>query len=284
MGINFQELDIHPLDQLGSWTDLQSEHGDGQPIRIRTLGRFSVQSDHHPITRSQSRHQRPFELLQALIALGGRDVHEEILCQALWPDAEGDNDRNAFDVTLHRLRRIFDVENLLIIRNRRLTLNSSLAWVDVWEFEQIVNYCERLLIHAKEPAVLKQLEMCGEHLLNLYQGSFLEREPTRAWALTLRERLRSKLLRHMLDTGQLFETAKEWDGAIRLYRKGLEIEPLAESLYQRLIICFRDSGQIAQALTTFHQCKNVLNEYFQIAPSRKTLDLSQSLIRPAHRH
>ena len=282
MDINHLGHNIHPHNQINGWGDLHADPSDKQPVRIHTLGRFSVQSERQAIIRPQSRQHRPFELLQALIALGGREVHEEILSQALWPDAEGDNARNAFDVTLHRLRRIFGIVNLFIVHDRRLTLNSSLAWVDVWEFEQLINQSERLLKQAKDPAVAHQLHTAGERVLHLYQGSFLEREPTHTWTLTLRERLRSKLLRHILDAGQTWEAAEEWDTAIRLYRKGLEIDPLIESLYQRLMICYREMGQFAEALATYDLCRKVLNEYFHVAPSRKTVELSLSLLKPAY--
>ena len=281
MGTNLLGHTTPQLDQLHSWRKLHSDACDEQPVRIYTLGRFSIQSNHQPIKRPPSRNQRPIELLQALIAFGGREVHEEILSQALWPDADGDNARTAFEVTLHRLRRIFGIDNLFIIRDRRLTLNNSLAWADVWEFEQLINHGERLLIQAKGQAIVRPLRDCSDRLLHIYQGSFLEREPTRAWALTLRERLRSKLLRHILDVGQIWERAGDWQAATRVYRKGLEIDPLTESFYQRLMICFRESGQIAEALAIFHQCKKVLDEYFQVAPSGKTLDLSTSLLKSA---
>jgi hypothetical protein len=128
------------------------------PVRIHTLGRFSVQLQGRPLSGTAGpRYQRSLELLQALIALGGRDVHAELLSQALWPDAEGDKAQNAFDVTLHRLRQLLNIDHLFLLRERRLTLNSELAWVDVWTFERLVNHAERLLARIGEPAVARQL-------------------------------------------------------------------------------------------------------------------------------
>jgi len=248
------------------------------PVRIHTLGRFSVQLQGRPLSGTAGpRYQRSLELLQALIALGGRDVHAELLSQALWPDAEGDKAQNAFDVTLHRLRQLLNIDHLFLLRERRLTLNSELAWVDVWTFERLVNHAERLLARIGEPPVARQLARCEERMLNLYQGAFLEREATRTWGLSLRERLRSKLLRHMTEAGPAWEQAGEWDTAIRYYRKGLEIDPLLETLYQRLMCCFRATGRIAEALATYHRCRTVLAEQFQIEPSRETRALYNSL-------
>ncbi len=249
-----------------------------RPVRIHTLGRFSVQLRGRPVTGAgRPRYERSLELLQALVALGGRDVHAELLSQALWPDAEGDKALNAFDVTLHRLRQLLNIDHLLLIRERRLTLNSELAWVDAWTFECLVNDAERLLNRISEPAAARRLARCQERMLNLYQGGFLEREATRTWSLSLRERLRSKLLRHMNEAGPAWEKAGEWDTAIRYYRKGLEIDPLIETLYQRLMCCFRETGRVAEALATYHRCRAVLAEQFQIEPSRATRELYNSL-------
>jgi len=183
----------------------------------------------------------------------------------------------AFDVTLHRLRHLFDIKELFILRDRRLTLNSNLAWVDAWTFERLVNHSERLLHLVSDPMIGRQVARCSERLLNLYQGAFLEREAGNTWTLTLRERLRSKLLRHMLDAGLSWEQDGNWDRAIRFYRKGLEVDPLTEELYQRLIIAYRATGRRAEAMRTFHRCRLILADQFQITPSQQTLELYHSL-------
>jgi two-component SAPR family response regulator len=280
MSVNLESRNIRRLrhhQPISGWSRNPSDSHIEQPVRIHTLGRFSVQLNEQVLSLSQSRQQRPCELLKALIAFGGRDVHAELLCQSLWPDTDGDDAQNAFDVTLHRLRRVFGIKDLFILRDRRLTLNAHLAWVDAWAFERLVNHSERLLERMDDPLIARQLRRCGERLLNLYNGGFLEREATHIWSLTLRERLRSKLLRHILEAGQCWEQAGEWDKAIRFYRKGLEIDPLTESIYQRLMICFRDTQRVAEGLGAFHQCRKVLAEQFRISPSPQTLELYSDL-------
>lgn len=280
MGINLESRQIRRLHQqqpVSNWSRSPRGSSADHPVRIHTLGRFSVQMHHQPFVPVPTRRQRPFEMLQALIAYGGRDVHAEILSQALWPDTDGDNAQNAFDVTLHRLRRAFDIKSLFLLSDRRLTLNSSLAWVDAWAFERLVNHSERLLRHAGDPLIGTQVARCSERLLNLYQGAFLEREATHPWMLTLRERLRSKWLRHLLDAGQVWERAGEWDRAIRFYQRALETDPLTESLYQRLMICYRETHRIADAVTTFRRCQTVLENQLRIPPSKPTRDIYLSL-------
>lgn len=280
MNIDLQSNLVHERPRTlpaGGWQALTTENED-HPLRIHSLGRFSVQLDRQSLTSNvKARHRRPLELLQVLIAFGGRDVHAELLSQALWPDAEGDKAQNAFDVTLHRLRKMINLKDLFIVNDRRLTLNSELAWVDVWAFERTVNNSEYLLNQLDTPEAELTLEHNEECLLSLYQGGFLEREATRPWFLSLRERLRSKLLRHINEAGRAWEMRGEWDRAIRIYHKGLEIDPLIETLYQRLMCCFRDTGRVSEALATYQRCREILDDQFQIEPAQATRDLYKSL-------
>ena len=246
-------------------------------VEIHTLGRFGVKRLEQPLVFPVARQQRALELLQALIAFGGRDVSIELLCQALWPDADGDTAKNTFDVTLHRLRKFLEARDILLLREGHLTLNSKLAWVDVWALEKLVNHCRPLLRQTVKPAIARELTDCSEHIQFLYQGAFLSREPVRPWAISQRERLRSKVLIHLIDAGQAWETLGNAENAIRCYHGGLEIEPLAEELYQKLIRCYRDNKRIAEAMATFNRCKQVLAEQLQISPAPATLDLYVTL-------
>lgn len=246
-------------------------------VQIHTLGRFGIKLQGQATVFSAVRQPRAFELLQALIAFGGRNVSIELLSQALWPDAEGDIAKNTFDVTLHRLRQLFKIKDMLIVRESQLTLNNKVVWVDAWLLEQLVNHCRTLLERAAEPAVTSELARSSERMQLIYQGGFLEREPVRPWAISLRERLRSKVLFYLIDAGHAWDTIGETERAIRCYRKGLEIEPLAEELYQCLIRCYRDTQRVAEAMATYRRCERVLADQLQIPPAAATRDLYTSL-------
>jgi DNA-binding SARP family transcriptional activator len=247
------------------------------PVHIHTLGRFSIQRDGSAMSLAQGRKQRPLELLKALIAFGGREVHADLLSQALWPDADGDMAQNSFDVTLYRLRRLFGIKDLFTVQDHRLTLNNEYAWVDAWEFERLLNRGERLFNFDSTPDFSEKMATDCDRLLQLYQGSFLGRDSLNGWSLGLRERLRSKLLRYIMDAGRLWENRCEWDTAIRLYHKGLEIDPRIETFYQRIMLGYKESGRTAEALATYHHCRELLQSHLQISPCPETFSIYQSL-------
>lgn len=230
------------------------------PIKIYTLGRFSIVRGNETLdfaSKDQSKAQgKPLQLLKALIALGGRDVSEVQLIDALWPDAEGDAGHQVFRITLHRLRQLLGQEKVIVLRDGNLTLDTSCCWVDVWVLERFFGQQQGTRGFAME-----------ERALDLYQGHFLGNDIEYPWALALRERLRSKFHRHLERMARQYEDANQWEKAVNSYRKGLEIDPLAEVFYQRLMLCYQRQGRRVEALSVYQRCHTVFAALLGIAPS-----------------
>jgi DNA-binding SARP family transcriptional activator len=160
------------------------------PIRIYTLGRFSVVQQGAPLRFTGKLQRRPLELLKALIALGGRDVSEARLADALWPEAEGDASAQSLATTLFRLRKILG-EHAIRRQEGRVTLDPSYCWVDCWEFERIA--IDESLDSGTRLAKLRRL----------YHGAFLE-DLEAPWVERLRERLQTRLNRVVNETSTIF--------------------------------------------------------------------------------
>lgn len=146
-------------------------------VQVRTLGGFAVTgaSDHIP--------RRERELLQAAIALGSASVRVESIIDALWPDADGDRSRHAFESTLHRLRAHLGCAKALVLRDGTMSIDPRHCWVDAWALER------RLDQGSRTPADARAA-------LALYRGAFLPGSPE-AWAELGRDRLRRKLRRYL---------------------------------------------------------------------------------------
>ena len=157
-----QPLNVHVLD------DQQDI-----PLQIYTLGRFSVARGAEPIRFARKTQRRPLQLLKVLVALGGRAIGTDRLGMALWPESEGDMAYNAFEITLHRLRRLIGVDRALVLRDGLLTLDNRRCWVDVWAFEQAASRTEALLnFPAPNP---DELDNMSSRVVTLYHGHFLKR-------------------------------------------------------------------------------------------------------------
>lgn len=250
------------------------------PVKIYTLGRFSLVVDGQAIAEAGRLSQKPVDLLQALIAHGGRQVAIALLIETLWPEAESKGGRGAFETTLSRLRRLLIYEDSIVVERGRLTLNPARCWVDVWFFERLLNQVQAVL-HDTAPLDVVELMTQTGRVLNLYQGEFLGLEECRSWALPVQERLRNRLLNALTDLGRRLEAGECWHEAVRLYQRGVELEPLAETWYRRLMGCLQQQGETAAALSVYFRCSDALRAGQRAGPSRETEALRGVLESPA---
>jgi len=212
-------------------------------------------------------------MVKALIALGGKEVREDQISDALWPEADGDVAHESFATNLHRLRKLIGNEKALQLREGRLTLDDRFCWADVWAFERILGQADvRWKEKSKENAV-----RLVEKAMDLYKGPFLFRETEQPWTAAMSERLRNKFLRSVGRLGQYWQEAGQWEKALDCYQKGLEVENLAEEFYQGLMTCHQHLGQRAEALSVYNRCKRALSQAFGVEPSAKTDGIYRSL-------
>jgi ATP/maltotriose-dependent transcriptional regulator MalT/DNA-binding SARP family transcriptional activator len=231
------------------------------PIKLYLLGRFSVVIDHKPHKTSGKAQAKPLELLKALVAYGGREVASATLAAQIWPDLEGDAAQSALDTTLHRLRKLLQQDDAVIVQQAKLSLNPAKVWVDVWAFERLSNRLEHEVeVHVEGAA----------KFFRLYLGDFLQQDTDTPWLLPLRERLRSKFLRQVLKLGGVWENVGDWNRAADAYRHGIEVDNLSEELYRKLMFCEYKQGHSAAALEAYRRCRHMLSIVLGVKPSAET--------------
>jgi LuxR family maltose regulon positive regulatory protein len=208
------------------------------PLKIRTLGNFELKLDDLPLVVS-GKAKKPLELLKALIAFGGKNVAQEQLSDALWPDADGDLAQSSFNTTLHRLRKLLGNEKTLQLQAGKLSLDPRYCWVDTWAFQRQCGECEDALKAKGQQKDKGQLPLYLEKGVGLYKGHFLTEDKDQAWTISMREHTRSKFLHLIKKAGGYYEGLKQWEQAATLYKKGLEVDAHAEEFEQRLMVCTR---------------------------------------------
>lgn len=244
------------------------------PLRIYTLGRFGLVIDGKPLASRGKAQKKSLDLLKAAIALGGREVDAAELADILWPDAEGDAARSAFDMTVHRLRKLLGHDDAVAMREGRLSLNAELCWVDVWAFERGLG--QATLVPHDDNDATGRARLQGK-VLPLYRGALLAGEPDHAWLVPARERLRKHYLRAVLQLGQDAEAAGRWDEAVSVYENAIEIDSAAEELYRRLLICHLERRDHAAMLSAYQRCRARLSTMLGVLPSPQTEAVYRSL-------
>ncbi len=250
------------------------------PFRIRTLGGFQLDRGNAPVEFSGKGPGRPGELLKVLVALGGQNVRADQLADALWPHVDADFAHKSFTATLHRLRRMLEEDDALVLRDARLSLNPGLFWVDTWALEQVFAELDGALRapgpHGTDPG----LSELAEEALALYRGPFLPDESEQPSYIACREQLRARLLRCLARLARRWEEAGKPEAAADCYLRCIEADELCEPLYRHLMLCYQRHGELGEALGIYERLRTVLAARLKATPSPETQAVYASLRSP----
>ena len=238
------------------------------PVRINTLGPFSLIRDGEPVRFSGKAQKRPLELLKALIALGGREVSTNKLVDNLWPDSDGDLAQNSFNAALHRLRKLIGVKDALTLQEGRLSLDPRFCRVDLWAFEEACEAADEAFGDdgPKEDQAGEAFPSLARKALDLFDDQFLP-DDLKQWAISPRERTRIKYSRVATRLGRYLEERDEHEKAIDCYLKALDIDDLAEEVYAGLMKCYETAGRRADAVSLYERCRSALSQGLGVEPS-----------------
>jgi DNA-binding SARP family transcriptional activator len=252
-------------------------NGSDWPVRVYTLGLFSLLLNVKPTNLGRQDGRQPLEFLKTLIALGGSEVSVTSLISALWPDAEGETAQRSFDATLGHLREILGDERLLVLKDGQITLDTQYCWVDAWDFERTLDKAQGILSMDITGKDASRLDLLSTRLLSLYRDHFLAREAMTSWSVSLRERLRNRFLHHLLDVGHYWEVHGFWDKAMQCYQRGIEVDDLIEDFYQRLMACCLETQRIGEGMAVYQRCRRMLSTVLGLKPGPETEALHHSL-------
>ncbi len=252
--------------------------GSAWPFRLRVhaLGGFELIRDGQPMRVAGKAQQRPLDLIKFLLAQGGGDVDSQQVMAALWPDADGAAAKTSFDTTLFRLRKLLDVDNALTLAGGKLSLSRALCWTDVWALETVFDTADRAC-DDREPSGAATLPGIARRLLDAYHGGLLGTEE-HPWLVKPRDALRSRFVRTLLRLGKHLEQGSDWLAAIDLYRRGLEVDNLAEPFYRGLMRSLAATGDSVEALNAFRRCRELLSLVLGMKPSPETERLHREIV------
>lgn len=235
------------------------------PVKIRCLGRFSVERDGKPLEFAVKTPKKLFSLLKAIISFGGRDVAERKLADALWPDEDGDKAHQSFTTALHRLRKLLGDKDLIKQRDGRISLDPSRVWVDVLAFESPNT-------HAPESTHAHAMRA-----ITVYHGSFLPDDDDAPWAFAMRDKLRARYLGLVSSAARQLEQEGRHEEALDLYHRGIEADELAETFHQGLMRCHHQVGRTPEALDAYRRMRELLARVHGAQPSLATEELFRKL-------
>jgi two-component SAPR family response regulator len=167
-------------------------------------------------------------------------------------------------------------EKVIGFHDGKAMLDTRHCWVDVWAFERLLGAAFSLWERGVAGCKQEDAMILSERAIKMYTGPFLsgENEP---WIVSIRERLRSKLLRLIKVCGNYYEQSGNLEKALECYQRGLEVDDLIEEFYQRMMKCNSRLGRRAEALSVYKRCSHVLSSVLGIRPSEETEALAREL-------
>ncbi|MBF9131517.1 tetratricopeptide repeat protein [Plantactinospora sp. S1510] len=218
-------------------------------VVVRTLGRFEVRVDGHPVPTSAWQSRKARDLLRILAARRGRPVSREQLAELLWPDEEPGRVGHRLSVLLSLLRGVLDPRRRGPLDRYVVAERASVA-LDVEQVELDVE-----LFQAEALLGLRRFERgettLAQDILGLaeqrYQGDFLVDDPYDDWAVPVRDEMRRLYLRVVRALAELARHRGDQEQAAHQLRRALDAEPYDERTHEDLISVLTSAGRYGEA-------------------------------------
>jgi two-component SAPR family response regulator len=250
-------------------TEDAASPGPAGPLRVRALGRATVELGGIALTAADWGYAKPRELLFLLITSPPQTRDQ--LGAALWPDLPRQKLGNALHTALRELRRALGDHAWVVYAAGHYTVNRERPFdCDVDTFESSLATAGRA-----RPASAGLPDL--RRAVAAYGGDFLAGMTAGAWASTRRDELRRRFETALLATGRLHMTAGNHQAAVTAFRRAIEHEPLNESAHRELMTCWAELGETARAVRHYTELAALLKERVGVPPASETTALAERL-------
>lgn len=245
-------------------------------LDVRALGPMRILRDGTMLGADVWSSAKARELLLMLLCHPEGRTKEQVGV-AFWPDASAAQVRNAFHVTLHRLRKALGDGGWIVIEGDRYRLAPGRpVRFDLPEFVRETQAAERRLAAGDAGA-----DAALGDLLAGYEGDFLADALAGDWHLELRDQAHRRCLDAATALGHARMERSAWAEAADAWRVVLLRDPLHEGAVRALMRCHTELGERSQALTVFRRLRDRLREELEAEPEAATLALRDALQAPA---
>jgi predicted ATPase/DNA-binding SARP family transcriptional activator len=239
------------------------------PLRVRALGRATVEFGGTALTAADWGYAKPRELLFLLITSPPQTRDQ--LGAALWPELSRQQLGNALHTALRELRRALGDHAWIVYRAGYYSVNRDRAFdCDVDTFESSLAAAGRA-----RPASAGLPDL--RRAVAAYGGDFLAGMSAGEWAGGRRDELRRRFETALLATGRLHMAAGNHQAAVTAFRRAIEHEPLNESAHRELMTCWAQLGETARAVRHYAELAALLKEQVGVPPAAETTALAERL-------
>ncbi|HEX8409071.1 MAG TPA: BTAD domain-containing putative transcriptional regulator [Thermoanaerobaculia bacterium] len=238
-------------------------------LHLELLGDFRLRTESGSLVTISARKSQA--MLAYLAVKPGQLVSRDKMAGLLWSSTAPEQARQSLRQTLSTMRRelaAVSPQKILVEEGDFLSLDASLVYCDVVEFESLV---ATGTAEALDPAT------------RLYTGDFLDgfqidEEKFDQWVLAERDRLHRMALRAHVHLVEQLTRSGSTDEAIAIAQQSLRIDPLQESMHRTLMRLYQQSGDLLNALQQYDSCTKLLRRELDVEPDAETRALQQEIL------
>lgn len=248
-------------------------------LKIKMLGEFSINYNNRSVGYG-SRTNKPWMLLEYLVAFRKRGVSQSELIDLLWPDDEEDVDNpiNTLKTILYRIRT--QLEELGFADGKKIiTYSRSMYYfnpdvpieVDSDIFEELCkkgsapNFEENEKINILSDAI------------DLYKGDYLPKSAHIPWVIPLNTYYHSLYVKAVLEICGMLAEQKRWDEILEICQHAITIDAYIEQFHQYLIRSLIATGQQRAAATHYDYVTNFFYTQLGVNPSEELSSLYKQI-------
>lgn len=250
-----------PAPSTPSHDDATPAPADSPPVRLYLLGQarwVGRQGVPEPLSRKDA------ALLARLVIEGPQPKGE--LCALLWPQASADK-------AAQSLRQ----------RSSRLNRQAQLAVIQLGKVDGIVRLHPEVVVDAALPLAMDA--EAAMHCESLLAGlDFGESDLLDRWLTQARTRMDDARAMLLADHAETLERQERLREALPLAQRIVELQPLAEHGWRRLMRLHYLRNDRAAAQEAFWRLTSLLRDELGIRPSAETLQLMQTVEAADHVH
>ncbi|HVG24218.1 MAG TPA: BTAD domain-containing putative transcriptional regulator [Thermoanaerobaculia bacterium] len=238
-------------------------------LHLELLGDFRLRTESGSLITISARKSQA--MLAYLAVKPSQLVSRDKMAALLWSSTAPEQARQSLRQTLSTMRRelaAVSPQKILVEEGDFLSLDASLVYCDVAEFESLVTTGTA---EALDPAT------------RLYAGDFLDgflidEEKFDQWVLAERDRLHRMALRAHAQLVEQLTRSGSTDEAIAIAQQSLRIDPLQESMHRTLMRLYLQSGDLLNALQQYDGCAKLLRRELDLEPDAETRALQQEIV------
>ncbi len=248
--------------------------GAASPVRVQCLGQLRVFVGDSEIPAEQWVSSKARDLLAYFVTFRRESVSAERAMEALWAEKIG-RSKTAFHTALYRLRQALrspeqsPEAKFVVVEGGEYRLDTARFTVDVDDFDTAL-----ATIRAARP---EDKAVNYERALALYGGDYLT-QLYYDWAAPERQRLRVAYLVTLRALAALRATSGDYEAAITLTQRALQVDPLLEEAHCDLMRHYAALGQRNALMRHYQTLQQLLHDELGVAPLPATQALYATLL------